>query len=324
VPAVSVIIPTRDREALLREAVASALAQRGTDLEVVVVDDASSDGTLAWASRHPDPRVRVVHLAERSERSAARNAGLAVAEGRLVLFLDDDDRLRPTALRRLGQALERHPGAAGAVGAAAFFDAAGQRRRIGFPRVPFVAAPWREVLAGWVAVPGQALLRTEVLRDLGGFRADLSVAEDQELWMRLAGRHCVAFVPAVVVERRLHGPSRDHPRGLELEQELRRAYLERCPPARRRAATRAARAHPILRRAEAAFGADDYRLALASLLEALSRDPSLLVSPVVGPGLVLAAAKAGLGAALPGPVARAARRGLRRVRRAAGREPQRG
>src|SRR5436305_4220556 len=105
----TVVIPTRDRLALLREAVASVQAQESSSWGLIVVDDASSDGTAAWVDGVGDPRVSCIRLDERLERSAARNRGLAAAAGSAVLFLDDDDRLRPSALRRLSHALDRAP-----------------------------------------------------------------------------------------------------------------------------------------------------------------------------------------------------------------------
>src|SRR5580658_1881005 len=98
---ISVIIPTRNRLAYLKEAVASVLAQDHRDREVVVVDDASEDGTWAWLSSLTDPDVRVLRMEQHGERSAARNLGLNYAQGKYVLFLDHDDLLAPSALSYL-------------------------------------------------------------------------------------------------------------------------------------------------------------------------------------------------------------------------------
>src|SRR5437879_843479 len=107
-PVVTVVIPTRNRLPLLQESVANVRAQTFTDWELIVVDDASEDGTWSWLSSLADSRIRVIRLARHSERSAARNRGLVEARGEFVLFLDDDDRLYPRALERLADALARH------------------------------------------------------------------------------------------------------------------------------------------------------------------------------------------------------------------------
>jgi glycosyltransferase involved in cell wall biosynthesis len=95
-PTVSVIIPTYNRAALVREAIDSVLGQTFDDFEVIVVDDGSSD-TTATAAQVDDPRVRYVCQVH-AGRSAARNRGLDAARGQYVAFLDDDDLYLPGKL----------------------------------------------------------------------------------------------------------------------------------------------------------------------------------------------------------------------------------
>lgn len=90
-PLVSVIIPVYNRAALVREAVESALAANEIPLEVIVVDDASTDGT--WESVRDDPKIRAVRMERNGGQSAARNRGLELARGSYVKFLDSDDLL---------------------------------------------------------------------------------------------------------------------------------------------------------------------------------------------------------------------------------------
>ena len=104
-PLVTVVITTHDRHELLAESLASVLAQDWPRLEVVVVDDASRDSTWAWLEQCADPRVKPLRLNVNTGFPGARNAGLAAARGELVLFLDDDDLLLPTAVRRLAAVL---------------------------------------------------------------------------------------------------------------------------------------------------------------------------------------------------------------------------
>jgi glycosyltransferase involved in cell wall biosynthesis len=111
--------PTRTGLVFLEEAVRSVLTQTLRSCEAVVDDDASSDGTREWLAGREGERVRVVRLEEQSERSHARNRGLEKARGTFVLFLDDDDRLRVTALEHLRRALATNRRAIGAVGAKA-------------------------------------------------------------------------------------------------------------------------------------------------------------------------------------------------------------
>ena len=91
-PQVTIVIPSRDRQELLQRAIASALAQRFGDLEVVVVDDGSREPVHVT---HRDPRIRVFRNDQSVGVSAARNVGLEHARGRWITFLDDDDELLP-------------------------------------------------------------------------------------------------------------------------------------------------------------------------------------------------------------------------------------
>ena len=107
---VSVIVPTFDRVAVLREAVESVLAQTHRDLEVVVVDDGSTDATpeLVAAFAAGDARVRYERQAN-AGAAAARNTGLAAASGDFVAFLDSDDSWVPWHLSLMLAGLERYP-----------------------------------------------------------------------------------------------------------------------------------------------------------------------------------------------------------------------
>lgn len=98
-PTVSVIIPTYNRCALLMRALESALGQTFQDIEVIVADDGSTDGTGEMLRALQDPRVRYVHLSH-GGACAARNAGMALAEGRYIAFLDSDDVWRKDKLKR--------------------------------------------------------------------------------------------------------------------------------------------------------------------------------------------------------------------------------
>ncbi|MFB7376245.1 glycosyltransferase family 2 protein [Kitasatospora purpeofusca] len=99
-PRFSVIVPVYRVEEYLAECLASVLGQDGPDIELIAVDDRSPDGcgALLDAAAAEDPRVRVLHLPENVGLGRARNAGLAVATGDYVLFLDSDDTLTPGLL----------------------------------------------------------------------------------------------------------------------------------------------------------------------------------------------------------------------------------
>src|SRR3989442_1213525 len=101
IPDVSFVIAAYNAEETLESAIGSALAQGAVSMEVIVVDDCSSDSTRDIVSNHPDPRVRLVAMPHNGGPGAARNAGLDAARGRWVAVLDSDDELRPDRMARL-------------------------------------------------------------------------------------------------------------------------------------------------------------------------------------------------------------------------------
>jgi len=131
-PLVSVIIPTFDRKAFVAEAVQSSLEQTYPQVEVIVVDDGSTDGTVEWlqrlAGKLPQERFRYVVQTNQGP-AAARNAGLSIARGRYVKFLDSDDTLDSDAVEHAVAALER-TGADVCISARRYMSAEGRKWRV--------------------------------------------------------------------------------------------------------------------------------------------------------------------------------------------------
>lgn len=100
-PDVSFLIAAYNAAGTIERAVRSALAQDGVSLEVIVADDASTDGTAGVVAAIGDPRIRMVRLVENRGPGGARNAGLAAATGRYVAILDSDDTVHPERMKRL-------------------------------------------------------------------------------------------------------------------------------------------------------------------------------------------------------------------------------
>src|SRR5262245_17437256 len=111
-PLVSIIVPTRDRCALLADTIDSVRRQTYENIELLVVDDQSTDATAEMLARisRDDPRVKLLSLdAPRTGAPAARNYGLSQSRGSLIIFLDSDDLLAPNSLARRVEVMQSHP-----------------------------------------------------------------------------------------------------------------------------------------------------------------------------------------------------------------------
>jgi glycosyltransferase involved in cell wall biosynthesis len=185
-PDVTVIIPTRNRWKLLRRTLGGVLRQEGISLEVIVVDDCSTDETALELARLTDPRVRVFRNAERRGVAAARNLALDAASGTWTAFLDDDDLWAPSKLHAVLDAARRTSGARWAYSAAAVVNEATEMLQLSPAPDPETID---EELLVRNAVPGgcsNVVAETSLVREVGGFDTELSLLADWDLWIRLA------------------------------------------------------------------------------------------------------------------------------------------
>ncbi len=208
----SVVIPVRNMARYVAEAIGSVLAQDEPALEVLVVDDGSTDETPGILRRYASENVRVIREERLGSAAAARNRGLRDVRGDAVVFLDADDRLLPSALRRFLRALEHDPRLAVAYGEVLVIDPEG--RPIGTGKAPIFRKrrPSGDVLerllvATPIVTPGAACIRRGNLCTAGGF-SDLPMGEDWELYCRLAATGSFLYLRgSPVLEYRRHAAS---------------------------------------------------------------------------------------------------------------------
>lgn len=202
-PTVSVIIPSFNHQQYLQECVDSVLMQKPAPLQVIVVDDGSSDGSAALLQSY-GPRITLLQQA-RGRQAKARNAGLVVARGELVALLDSDDRYRPGRLAAAVAAFQadaqatvvwsnyRSMGASGSFVASHRWAGGGPDFR-------------RTLIAGNPICNATVTVKRAALLAIGGFDERYPRACDGAAWYQLAARgHRFVHLTDELVDYRLHG-----------------------------------------------------------------------------------------------------------------------
>ena len=197
-PLVTVVVPAHNAAAHIPQLIAGMLQQDYTDWELRIVDDGSTDALEAAVREFPDSRIHLSHQ-DNQGVSAARNAGLAAAQGEFVVFLDADDWLLPGALARMVTALASQPEAVVVYGEPVRASHAGDL--FGVVSAPlFARRPAGQVLEtvlrrNFIVTPGVAACRTAAVRRVGGFDTSLRVGEDWVLWCALAAEGPYVYLP---------------------------------------------------------------------------------------------------------------------------------
>lgn len=211
-PSVSVVVPAFNAARTVGASVASALAQTVQDLEVIVVDDGSTDVTAEVVRQIRDPRVRLISQANRG-LPAARNAGIAAGRGSYVAFLDSDDLLLPDFLACGFDALSARANPGLGYTDAYVLDDAHRRLRQSSAMAPFdppVPPPQRnhEFLAELMRINFvyvSTIVPRAVLDAVGGFNEARTSCEDYDLWLRIvAAGYEPAWFPGRHAIYRLH------------------------------------------------------------------------------------------------------------------------
>ena len=210
-PVVSAIVPSYNYARYVVRAVESCLAQTFADLEVVVVDDASTDGSpqvLRERFGH-EPRVRLALFEDNKGVSGNFNRGLDAAVGRYVGYCCADDEWLPDHVATVLPPLEASPSVALAYSRARQLGGEGEaidaEEAIGFGSCPD-SELWERLVRGNNFVPFvSTLFRRDLALEMGGFREDARILQDYALWLRLAARNEARFVDRETVVVRWHG-----------------------------------------------------------------------------------------------------------------------
>ena len=310
-PKVSVVVPAYNAEHYLVDCLDSIVRQPFADMEVLVVDDGSSDRTGEIARSFGRPVV--CHRRENGGVAAALNTGIALARGEYVSLVASDDGLCAGATDVQASMLDTHEAAGLVHGGAQEIDGAG--RTIGYrgtPRSERVivqpsARAVRWLLRGNSIVCSSVMIRRACFETLGGFRQDFVPGEDWEMWLRIAAAYDVVYVDRPIARRRIHGASLTSGFTVEMMEAshklVLRALFDHGPLSGRRGLGRYAYACNDRTLAWLAANVRERRTFLRRLCAALARQPQLVLERETWRAL-----SDGAKAFLPGPVIDAARR----------------
>ncbi len=194
-PAISVIIPLYNKEREIVDTVRSALAQTFRPLEIIVVDDGSTDRSAQLVRDLQAPLVRLVQQPNAGE-CAARNRAIAEARGEYVALLDADDCWRPGFLAEIAALIREYPGCGlyctgfDIVSHEGEFPAASPAER------GVVENFFRDSAHRYIAIPSASCLPRRVFDEVGGFPEGMKIAGDLYMWIKVARRYRVCFSPA--------------------------------------------------------------------------------------------------------------------------------
>jgi glycosyltransferase involved in cell wall biosynthesis len=197
-PRISVVIPVHNRSLPVRRAIESVLAQTCQDFDIIVVDDASTDGTPAAVEAFGDPRITLIHHERNRGGSAARNTGFRASSAEYIAFLDSDDEWLPGKLERQLAAFERSGDRLALVytGAERVFPDGSVSRHVARRRADLTRALLTKNVIGETSL---GMVRRSALEAVGGFDESLPSCQDLDLWLRVCSRFDADVVPDPLV-----------------------------------------------------------------------------------------------------------------------------
>ncbi|HEV7745010.1 MAG TPA: glycosyltransferase [Pyrinomonadaceae bacterium] len=224
-PLVSVIIPTFNYGHFIAEAIESVRSQSYRNLEIIVIDDGSTDSTKEVVSSFAE--VRYLHQANLGI-APARNAGLLASRGEFLVFLDADDRLLPDALTLGVAVLKANPDVAFVSGQWELISKTGTS--LPSPPINCIQSDhYRAFLhSNYIGTVGQVMFRRSILEAVDGFDSSVPGCDDFELYLRLARSHSIQCHDKVVLQHRRHGSNTSGKRDMMLRSAL-RIYQAQAP-----------------------------------------------------------------------------------------------
>jgi len=204
---VSVILPTYNRSRMISEAIDSVLNQTFKDFELIVVDNYSTDNTESAVQSYRDKRIRYYKNHNHGLVSVSRNYGIEKSGGEYIAFLDDDDLWLPEKLEKQLILLDSNK-ELGLV-YSDYYNMDSNGNLIGEPCFrslkPFRGNVFNELIVVNFVPQLTVLIRREALDVVGGFNLKYRIAQDYDLWLRIAERYLIDFTEEPLAKYRIHG-----------------------------------------------------------------------------------------------------------------------
>ncbi len=203
-PLVSIVTPSYNQARFLEATIQSVLGQSYPNIEYILIDGGSTDGSLEVIQRYADRLADWVCEPDQGQTDAI-NKGFARVGGEIMAWLNSDDTYRPEAVAEAVAFLGQHPEVGLVYGDAAFIDEQG--REIG--SFPAAQTDYRRLRRGYVHIPQQAAFwRADLWRQVGPLDPNIYFAMDYDLWVRLARISQLRYLPRPWANFRLHGDSK--------------------------------------------------------------------------------------------------------------------
>jgi len=196
---ISIIIPTYNRDSLLKEAIHSVVEQSYKDWELIIVDDGSTDGTEGMVPQHP--QIRYIKQPHSGMPGQARNVGVSHAKSSLVAFLDSDDLWAPEKLERQLDFHKAHPQFLISHTREKWLrgDKVISQSKLRHKREGDI---FSDALDKCIIGPSTVMMDKGLYKAMGGFREDLEIAEDYEFWLRICDSCSIGYIDEPLITKR--------------------------------------------------------------------------------------------------------------------------
>ncbi len=199
-PLVTIVTPSYNQAAFLEHTIRSVLAQDYPHIEYIIVDGGSTDGSVDILRKYEKHLAWWVSEPDRGQSHAIRK-GFERARGDILAWLNSDDLYTPYAVREAVEFLERHPDVGMVYADALYIDEEGYV----LGKFPAAQTDYRRMMRGYVHIPqATTFFRASVYREVGPLREDMYYAFDYDLWVRIAKRYPIRYVPRLWAYFRIH------------------------------------------------------------------------------------------------------------------------